>query len=180
MGRQIKGFSLIEILLVVLIIGILAALLLPEFISSVQKTKQKGTMQDMNTVAKAITDYVMDHGFAPEQNGPLVANSSFSSAMGSLYLKVLPLNDQWGSPFYIYCGSEAVSSAAIDGVTASGEDDFLVVSYGRDRRQTAFTFDPLDPHSAYFPLTTLTSFDQDLIIWNGAWIHVPKTSQIGN
>lgn len=180
MDRKIKGFSLIEILLVLLIIGILTALLLPEFISSIQKTKQKGTMQDMNSIAKAITDYVMDKGFAPEQDGSLVANSTFHSAMGSLYLKALPMNDQWGSPFYIYCGSDAVSGAGISGVTATGEDDFLIISYGRDRRQTAFAFDPLDPHSAYFSLTGLTSFDQDLIIWNGSWIHVPRTSQIGN
>ena len=70
-------------------------------------------------------------------------------------------------------------SAGLGGVSATGADDFIIISYGRDKQQTSFSFDPLDPLTAYFDLTTLTSFNQDLIIWNGSWVHAPKGGQLG-
>jgi len=180
MVRKRKAFTLIETLIVVVVIGILAALLLPQFLSSVQKAKQKGTMQDMNSIAKAMLDYIADSGVAPEQNGAIAAMSDFDAALSPFYLKVIPLTDQWRTPFYVYCGADAVLGAGIDGVTATGVDDFLIISYGRDRQPTPFTFDPMAPTSAYFSVSSLEDFNQDLIIWNGSWIHVPKTAQMGN
>jgi prepilin-type N-terminal cleavage/methylation domain-containing protein len=178
MKRQKTGFTLIEMLIVTAIVGILAALLIPVFLSSVQKAKQKGTMQDMNAIAKTVIDYITDRGFAPEQDGPMIAGSSFLDELNPFYMKALPLLDQWGTAFYVYCGT-AVDSAGIGGVTADGPDGFVVVSYGRDRVQTPHTYDRMDPTTAYFELTGLPSFDEDLIIWNGSWIHAPKTAQLG-
>jgi type II secretion system protein G len=178
MLRKEDGFTLIEMLVVVAIVGILSALMLPQFISSIQKAKQKGTMQDMNGLAKSIVDYITDTGYAPEQSGQLVSGSSFIEEIRPFYVKTIPLLDQWGTSFYIYCGT-AVSAAGIDGVTASGSDDFLIISYGRDRVSTSFSFDPLNPTAAFFELTALASFNQDLIIWNGSWIHAPKSGRVG-
>lgn len=180
MARKRKAFTLIETLIVVVVIGILAALFIPQFLSAIQKSKQKGTMQDMNNIAKAVLDYISDNGSAPDQNGAITAGSDFYAELSSFYLKVLPITDQWQTPFYVYCGTEAVGGAGIDGVTATGADDFLIISYGRDRQQTPFTFDPLAPTSVYFAVSNLPSFNQDLVIWGGYWIHAPKTAQIGN
>ncbi|MFZ2054377.1 MAG: prepilin-type N-terminal cleavage/methylation domain-containing protein [Candidatus Aminicenantales bacterium] len=178
MSKQRKGFTLIEMLVVLAIIGILAALFIPHFMTSIQKAKQKGTMQDMNGIAKAIIDHITDVGYAPEQSGAMVAGSSFVEELTPFYVKAMPMIDQWGTSFYVYCGT-AIESAGIGGVTASGPDDFIVISYGKDRQQTSFSFNPLDPQTAYFEMTALPSFNQDLIIWNGSWIHAPKTAQLG-
>jgi prepilin-type N-terminal cleavage/methylation domain-containing protein len=179
MNTQRKGFTLIEMLAVTAIIGILAALLFPQVMTSIQKAKQKGTMQDMNGIAKSIIDYITDVGYAPEQSGPLVTGSTFVQELRPFYVKAMPLIDQWGTAFSVYCGT-AIESTGISGVTAGGADDFIVISYGRDRQQTSVSFDPMDPVSAYFELTALPSFNQDLIIWNGSWIHAPKAGQLGN
>jgi prepilin-type N-terminal cleavage/methylation domain-containing protein len=179
MTRKRTGFTLIEMLVVTAIIAILAALLIPVFLSSVQKAKQKGTMQDMNAIAKTIIDYITDRGSAPEQSGPMMAESTFIEELNPFYMKALPLIDQWGTSFYVYCGT-AVDSAGISGVTATGPDDFIVVSFGRDKEQTAFNFNPMDPRGVYFELTALPAFNEDLIIWNGSWIHAPKTGQLGH
>jgi prepilin-type N-terminal cleavage/methylation domain-containing protein len=60
-----KGFTLIELLIVVAIIGLLASHLVPIVQETIQKAKQKGTMQDMNSLAQSMMMYITDTGYAP-------------------------------------------------------------------------------------------------------------------
>ena len=175
-----RGFTLIEILVVIVIIGILAALLIPLAMGSIQKAKQKGTMRDINSIAVALTDFVTDHGSAPVGvSGPIVAGSPLYTAVSGFYLKVLPPNDQWGTPFNVWCGTAADSSGYAN-VTGNGIDDFVISSWGRNKSVDAVAFNPMQPTTAYFEITGLASFDEDLISWNGSWIHVPKSAQLGD
>jgi len=176
MIKKRKGFTLLEMLVVVAIIGILAALFIPLIAGAMQKAKQKGTMQDMNTLAKAITEYITDHSVAPVQDGPLSMATTFYSALSGFYLKVMPQNDQWGTALNVYCGT-AVAGANIGGISSAGDDDFLIQSFGRDRSSTPFTYDPASPGSAFFRVAAMSDFDQDLVNWNGTWIHAPRHFQ---
>jgi len=178
MLKKMRGFTLIEMLIVVAIVGLLAALLIPNALAAIQKAKQKGTMKDINSIATALTDFVTDKGTAPVKTyGALAAGDVLYTSLSGFYLKVLPLNDQWGTTFYVAGGTAADGNY---GATGSGVDSFLVASYGRNKTQDTVTFNPAQPSSAYFDITGMTSFDQDLVNWEGSWIHVPKGAQLGS
>ena len=173
-----KGFTLIEMLAVVAIVGILAGLFIPQIQLAIQKAHQKGTMKDMNSLATALTDYAADRNDLPAQSGPLSGGSAFLSAIGGFYLKAIPINDQWGTPLQVYCGT-AVSASGIGGLTDTDKEGYLLRSFGRDKAATDFDYNPADPSSTFFPIASLVDFNEDLVSWNGSWIHVPNTAMMG-
>ncbi len=66
-----KGFSLIELLIVVAIIGIIAAIAIPNLLSAMHKARQKRTMNDMKSLGSAIESVHTDCSAYPPVDGNL-------------------------------------------------------------------------------------------------------------
>ena len=100
-----RGFSLIEIMVVVVILGILAALVVPKIISRPDEARVVKAKQDVLSIQNALDLYKLDNGFYPSTDQGIQAlvhrpNDSPSPQNWQSYLKSAP-KDPWGHD-YLY------------------------------------------------------------------------------
>lgn len=103
--KQVRGFSLIEIMVVVVILGILAAIVVPKIISRPDEARVVKAKQDVLSIQNALDLYRLDNGFYPTTDQGLLALVEKPTTAPiprdwKTYLKSLP-KDPWGRE-YIY------------------------------------------------------------------------------
>ncbi|MBO5105002.1 MAG: type II secretion system protein [Ruminococcus sp.] len=64
--NKLKGFTLIELIVVIAIIGVLAAILVPSMLGYVQKAKIEGANSSASALHRAISAYIHDLDFDDE------------------------------------------------------------------------------------------------------------------
>ena len=110
-GRQERGFTLLEMLIVVAILGLLASILIPNLFDALQKARQKRTMTDMRGIGTGWMAWLADQTGAasagvttyaagdltditfPEMESYLQPTDTF------FYVQKLPGIDPWGTPY---------------------------------------------------------------------------------
>ena len=169
--RKQKGFNLVELLVAIVIIALLAMIVIPSARVSISRARMKSTMKNTSAISRALSDYILDNGQAPSQNGTYDSNSSLYLALSPFYIKVLPIHDQWGNGFRIWCRDAA---DGVYGISEPESEDFLIASFGQDRTQEGdFAFNKLLPEEGFYFLRQMSDFNKDLVMWNGAWIRRP-------
>ena len=87
-----SGFTLVELMIVMTIIGILSAIAIPSYIRSVKKANEAVLREDLHTLRTAVDSYTVDKEKAPQSLDDLVQAG---------YLKSIPVdpmtsrNDTW-------------------------------------------------------------------------------------
>ena len=104
-SRRTRGFTLIEIMVVILIIGVLAALIVPKVMSRPDEARITAAKQDIATITQALNLYKLDNQRYPttEQGlAALVKKPTISPIPTNWksegYLDRVP-KDPWGTPY---------------------------------------------------------------------------------
>jgi general secretion pathway protein G len=106
------GFTLVELMIVMTIIGILASIAIPSYIRAVQKAKEATLREDLHTMRTAIDSYTVDKEKAPQSLDDLVQAG---------YLKMIP-NDPMTSRNDTWMTSESDTMTDVN-ETQGGMDD---------------------------------------------------------
>lgn len=119
--KRSKGFTLLELLVVVTIIGLLAGFVAPRYFSQVGKSEVNVARAQIDALEKALDQYRLDTGRYPDSELGLTAllerPASEHKWNGPYLKKAVPL-DPWGKA-YVYR-------------VPGQRGDFDVVSFGRD------------------------------------------------
>jgi general secretion pathway protein G len=135
--RQSRGFTLLELMVVIVIIGVLAALIAPQVLSKVGQAKITATQSDISSLMNALKMYKLDNGRYPTADQglqALVARPTSGTVPGNWhsYLDKLP-DDPWHHP-YQYAnpgvhGEIDVFSFGADGQPGGEGDDADIGSW---------------------------------------------------
>ena len=163
-SREREGFTLVELLIVIAIIGIIAALLMPNLLEALNKSKQKRTMTDIRLSGTAWFSWVTDQVSATAAGqqvsdlnwGDLFVvqdHDDLAELLVPAYAAFIPAQDAWGNE-YQYGASFTPSERPVDPIPVA------IRSTGADA-----AFDTDDYTAGAF---IATDFSQD-IVWAGGF-----------
>jgi len=120
--RRTAGFTLIEVMVVVVIIGVLATLVLPRVVGRQDEAYVNKAKADIRALSSALTLYKLDNFVYPDSDSldALVQNVS-NARNWKGYIDVLP-KDPWGHPYqYVYPGQNMPHSFDLWTLGADGQ-----------------------------------------------------------
>jgi general secretion pathway protein G len=164
-----KGFTLIEVLIVVAVIGIIVAMLIPNLMDAMQKAKQKKTMADMKVVGTAMFSWITDQSAAAAAGqssttvdltkyGSQLAASQLTTVLVSQYIQSIPTLDGWRNPYQYYLRTDNPHAHNVMAIRSLGRD--------RTAEGDSYTVTVFDP----------TDYDRDVVWADGFYVRAPQKS----
>lgn len=136
MYRHARGFTLLELLVVLVIIGLLVGIVTPRYFSQVGKSEVKVAKAQIQALEDALDQYRLDVGRYPATDQGLAALNTQPAGearwRGPYMRKTVP-NDPWGNP-YLYSapgehGEYDLSSLGKDGQPGGTDDAADITSW---------------------------------------------------
>jgi len=140
------GYSLIELLVVMVVLAVVASIALASIWNALDRAKQRATMADMRTVARAVEAYQSDHGTLPITSTGM---EGLKRMLVPYQSTVIPTRDHWGHDL-----AYVVDAARLR---------YTLQSFGKDG---------LD--GADITLATKLQFNADIVLSNGQFVAAPE------
>ncbi len=118
-GARVTGFSLIEMIAVLVLIGLIAGIVAPNVISKLAGGKVKATKAKVAATSSKVELYYLDVGSLPERMEDLVTRPGNADNWNGPYAKVSDLKDAWDTPFVLKSPGD--------------HGEFDLISYGADK-----------------------------------------------
>lgn len=141
------GFTLVELLIVVAIVGLISAIAIPNLMNAVDKGKQKRSMSDMRTIGVAIEAYATDNALYPVG---VTTWPAMKSHLNPHFMKAPPDTDGWQNGWEV---------SSVSG------DDYTVICTGKDGAASTRTGGATQ------------AFDCDILFTNGQFFQWPQGTQ---
>ncbi|MGB9766700.1 MAG: type II secretion system major pseudopilin GspG [Sulfurihydrogenibium sp.] len=100
--RKEKGFTLIEILIVVVIIGLIASLIAPNIMGKFERSKEEIAKAQVEMLSSAVQSFIIDVGRCPTSLEELIKSNDKKWRGPYLSKQEIPL-DPWGRPYQFKC-----------------------------------------------------------------------------
>ncbi|MFW5927073.1 MAG: type II secretion system major pseudopilin GspG [Wenzhouxiangella sp.] len=104
-ASQNAGFSLIELLVVLIILGLIAGLVVPNIMQRGEDDKVRAAEAEVQRLSMAVDEFYLDNGRVPRQLEELVEKPGNASNWNGPYVNKSNLRDPWENPYeYRYPG----------------------------------------------------------------------------
>jgi len=143
-----RGFSLVELLIVCAVIGLLAAIAIPNLLNAIQRGRQARTVGDLRGLATAVAMYQQDYAKFPLADSWVPIDDIAAHIVP--YMGSVVSVDGWMRPF----------------MYLSGGDNYTLVSYGMNGAADQ----PWTQNPIHF-------FTEDIIIMGGSFMQWPEGVQ---
>jgi general secretion pathway protein G len=120
-----RAFTMVEAIVIIVILGIIAAVVAPRLLSRIGQGKQSVAKANAASLATAMKTFMVDYGRTPETGTPITVLIDRPSDMaesgwhGPYVDSADALNDPWGRPFILL-------------IPGQKNHDFDIISYGAD------------------------------------------------
>ena len=121
MPRIHCGFTLVELLLVLVILALIAGLVLPGIIGKAEGAKVRAASSQISRISMSVESFYLDTGSTPDSLEELVREPADVTGWNGPYVKNSILKDPWGKAYQYRVPGE--------------HGDFDVFSYGADGQQ---------------------------------------------
>lgn len=160
--RRQRGFTILEVLIVVAIIGIISAIAIANYLNAAQRARQKRTMADIRSIGVAWESRAVDTkaynaaGFT--MPAAALTYADLTTLLSPTYMRNIPSIDGWG---------HALQFAADQPVGGRAAAEYAIRSPGRDGVFSGNTY----------TAGPTASFDCDIVYSVGSFIVWPEGTQ---
>lgn len=120
------GFTIVELLIVIVVIAILAAITIVAYSGIQQRARDSKRLQDVDTISKALELYYIDNGKYPPGAGSTSINPSWSTTADGSWVNLATLLRPYASSL----PTDPVSTPGANGIIAGYNYSYFADKYG--------------------------------------------------